>query len=382
MLKKAAQIEVRGATTGRDRERFLSFPYAHYRETKHWVPPIRLLEKHLIDTKRNPFYLKSEIQPFVAVNTRGETVGRIAAIVNGMHLEKYGDATGFFGFFETIDDTETSAALLDAACDWLKERGLSAVRGPASPSMNDLSGLLVNGFESEPSFFMPYNFPYYESQLLAYGFMRAMTMHSFFIHKKFLKLERGLPALEAVYKHHPTLRVRSMNPKNIDEEVRLLVEIHNDAFAENWGHVPLSEAEFAGLAKLFKYFVDPDLVLFLEFEGKTVGFTVVLPNFNEAIRHLKSGRLFPFGWIELYLRSKLGSIRNVRSTLTGVKKEAWGRGFDAALFYEGASRGMNKHYEGCELSWVLDSNRVVVNSLDSLGAIRDKEYAMFEKRFA
>ena len=371
---------VRAVNSHRDKQRFLDFPYELYRDDRFWIPPLRVFEQQLLSPRHNPFYEHGQLQQFLATDQSGRVVGRIAAIINGTHLKSYNDNTGFFGFYEFVDNSEVAAELLQNACAWLKLNGLNAVRGPASPTMNDLSGLLVDGFDREPYIFMPYNKPYFEASLIQAGFQRAMTMWAYHLHPKFARYEHALPALEAVYRYHPGLSVRSANKSKMSQEVRTIVDIHNESFTDNWGHVPLTDSEFAHLAKIFDRFVDPDLVLFLELDGRAVGFTVCLPNYNEVFRYIRNGKLLPFGWLKLIMRTKFGGIRNVRSVLTAVSPKFRGHGFDAVLCFEGAKRARLKHYEACELSWILDVNKIVINGLESLGAARDKEYAMFEKK--
>ena len=168
-------VTVRPVTSSADRRRFLDLPYSHYAEDRAFVPPLRMDQAKVLNPKKNPFFEHGDMQLFIAERA-GEVVGRIAGIVNGMHLKKYDDGNGFFGFFETIEDPEVSTALLDAATGWLKQRGLTGVRGPTNPSMNDVAGLLVDGFNRAPSILLPYNKSYYEQYLADYGFTRAMTM--------------------------------------------------------------------------------------------------------------------------------------------------------------------------------------------------------------
>ena len=373
---------MRAVTSRSDRRLFLDFPYRLYRDNPYWVPQLRVIEENLLLPRRNPFFEHGSIQPFLALDSAGEPLGRIAAIVNGMHLETHKDSNGFFGFFECVDDYAVAEALLEKAAEWLRGRGLNGMRGPASPSMNDLSGLLVDGFDREPAVFMPYNSPYYEDFLQRFGFERAMSMWAYYVHIKYVRKDRLLEGVEAIYKHHPGLRVRSARREHMYEEVRTLVDIHNDAFTKNWGHVPLSDAEFHHLAILFKRFVDPDLVLFLEKDGEAIGFTVLLPNINEIFRHIPNGRLLPFGWLKYFLRKRFGGVRSVRSVITGIREDHRGQGFDAVLCLEGAKRGLDRGYDACEISWVLDINKLVRNALESAACALDKEYAMFEKEIA
>jgi GNAT superfamily N-acetyltransferase len=317
----------------------------------------------------------------MAENERGEDVGRIAAIVNGMHLETHDDDTGFFGFFEAVDDAAVGEALLEAAVEWLRDRGLSAVRGPANPSLNDVAGLLVDGFDRRPSILMPYNPPYHEEMLEAAGFERTMTMWAYYVHKKYVQPERLRRGAELVHRRTPGLTVRPLDMDRYDEEARTILDIYNDAWSDNWGHVPMTEAEFEQLAEEMKQIVEPEVVYFVEHEGEPVAFSITLPNMNQALRHVPDGRLFPLGLPKLLLNAYYG-IYECRMPLMGVRQAYQGKGLDALLVLETIENGPKHGLDACEMSWVLDTNERLKNHVESIGGVVDKEYAMFEKRFA
>ena len=372
---------VRPVSSGSDRKRFIDFLYRHYATDPHFVPPLRMDQQKVLDPKKNPFFEHGEIQLFLAEDAQGEIVGRIAAIVNGMHLKKYDDRVGFFGFFEVVEDYGVAVSLLDAASTWLRSKGLRAMRGPANPSLNDTSGLLVEGFDQEPSILMAYNKPYYEDILLRYGFNRAMTMFAYYVHKKYLdiaKLERGV---EIVRRRNPGLTLRTMDMSHFMDEAMIAKDIYNEAWSENWGHVPMTDHEFEHLAKDLKQVIEPDLVYFLEVEGEPVAFSVTIPNLNQALKHVKDGRLFPLGLPKLLAYAKMGGVYETRMPLMGVRKAYHGRGFDSLMVLETIQRGQAKGYEACEMSWVLESNKRLTNALDAMGAVVDKTYALYEKQF-
>jgi hypothetical protein len=373
---------IRPVRTQAERKAFVDFPYRHYAGVQQWVPPLRMDQMKTLDPKKNPFFEHGAIQPFLA-ERGGEIVGTIAAIVNGMHLEKYDDATGFFGFFETVDDYAVAEALFDAASDWLGRRSLRAVRGPVNPSMNDTAALLVDGFQFAPSILMPYNYAYYEGFVERYGFERAMTTWSYFVHYKYLrdaKLRRGV---QLVKRRYPNLTTRTLDMSRFDEDARVVLDIYNEAWSENWGHVPMTDAEFAKLAADLKQIVDPELVVILEDEGEPVAFAISLPNLNQVLPHVKDGKLFqrglPTGLAQLLLRSKLGAINEIRMPLMGVRKAYHGRGLDAFVILETIDNGIAHGYYACEMSWVLDENHRLRNALDALGGVADKQYALYEK---
>ncbi len=373
-------VTVRPVTSSADRRRFLDLPYSHYAEDRAFVPPLRMDQAKVLNPKKNPFFEHGDMQLFIAERA-GEVVGRIAGIVNGMHLKKYDDGNGFFGFFETIEDPEVSTALLDAATGWLKQRGLTGVRGPTNPSMNDVAGLLVDGFNRAPSILLPYNKSYYEQYLADYGFTRAMTMWAYYVHDAFIQVQKMERGAALAQRRYPTLKIRKIDKARFHEEVDAAMEIYNLAWAENWGHVPYTTHEARHLADDLKQILEEDLFLFVEDEGKPVGFVVSLPNINRALQRVPNGRLLPTGLAKLLAWGQFGGIYETRMALMGVLPDYRGRGVDGMLMNESLKNTRKMGYEGAEMSWVLDVNTPLINALEKIGAVRDKEYAMLEMTF-
>jgi len=377
-----SSVSVRPVTTRSDRKRFIDFPYAFYQDYPHWVPPLRQDVKKTLNTRKNAFFDHGAIQLFLAEDASGSVVGRIAGIVNGMHLQKYDDGVGFFGFFECVEDATVAEALFDAAATWLREQGLTGMRGPANPSLNDTAGLLVDGFNSDPSILMPYNPPYYEDLFVMHGFERAMTMWAYYVHKKYVQTDKLRRGAQLVKRRTPGLALRTLDMERFEEEAQTILDIYNDAWENNWGHVPMTDAEFDQLAHDLRQIVDPEMVFLLEHEGIPVAFSISLPNLNQALQHVSDGRLFPLGLPKLLAYAQFGGIYEVRMPLMGVRKEYQGRALDSLLVLATIENGPPNGYDACEMSWVLDTNRRLINAIESVGAAVDKEYAMFEKPLA
>lgn len=370
---------VRPVASAKDRKRFIDFPYTFYKDQKYWIPPLRMDAAKVLNPKKNPFFEHGSIELFLAEDAQGAVVGRIAAIVNGEHLKKYNDANGFFGFFECVEDYAVAEALLDTASEALRQKGMTGVRGPANPSLNDTSGLLMDGFDRYPALLMPYNMPYYGDYLKQYGFERAMTMWAYYVHKKYVKTDKLRRGASLVKRRNPNLTVRTLDMSRFDEEARTIMHIYNEAWSNNWGHVPMTDNEFAHLAADLKQIVEPRIVFFVEDEGTPVAFSVSLPDMNQALRHVPDGKLLPMGLPQLLIRAKFGGVYEIRMPLMGVLPKYHGRGLDALLILATIDDAPAIGYQACEMSWVLDANKVLVNSLNSLGGVIDKEYAMFEK---
>ncbi len=377
----SGSVVVQPVRTRRDLAQFVDFPYTLYRDNPWWVAPLRMDQHRVLNKRKHPFFHHGRLQSFLARNAAGEVVGRISAIVNGMHLEKYHDGTGFFGFFESIEDYDVARALLDAAADWLRGQGLQAMRGPANPSLNEVAGLLVDGFDRRPAILMPYNPPYYEDFFLQYGFERAMTMWAYYIHQKYARYDRMRRGVEIIRKRNPDTRLRTLDMSRFDEDARIVLDIYNKAWSQNWGFVPMTEAEFSALAHELKQIVDPRIVFIVEKEGVPVGFSISLPDLNQTLVKNRNGRLFPLGLPRLLLHAKMVGISEIRTIMMGVLPEHRHRGYDVLLNAEIFERGPELGYMGSEMSWLLEVNRPMMNTAISLGGTPDKEYALFELRF-
>ncbi len=374
-------VIVRPVKTKADRKRFLDFPYDLYRGNPYFVPPLRMDVANTINPDKNPFFEHGDMQLFLAEDANGNMVGRVAGIKNGMHLKKYDDGNGFFGFFECIEDYAVAEKLLDAARNWVEAHGLTGMRGPTHPTLTDISALLVDGVDRVPFILMPYNPPYYEPFVLRYGFEKAMVTWAYYLddeHVQTAKLERGV---NIVKRRNPNLSLRAFDMKRFDEEIATIMDIYNEAWSENWGHVPYTDAEAAYLAKEVKPVIDPRLIYIVEDAGVPMAFVISLPNLNRALHKVKNGRLFPSGLFKILWKAKVQGIDEVRMPLMGVRKAYHGRGIDALLVLETIQRGMELGFRACEMSWVLDSNKPLVNALDKMGAHRDKEYGLYEMRF-
>ena len=369
---------IRPVTSRGDLRRFIRFPYTHYAGNVYWVPPLRIEQRELVNPRKNPFFEHGRMQLFLAVDETDQVVGRIASIVNGEHLKAHQDDAGFFGFFECEENYETAAALLDAAAAWAKAQGMRTMRGPTNPTLNDSSGLLVDGFDRVPSILMTYNPPYYEEYLQRWGFERVMTMWAYYIHRKHVSFERLKRGAAIVLHRNPGLSLRTLDMSKYDEEVRIVRDIYNDAWYNNWGFVPATDAEFAHLAASMKQIVDPRICFFILMHGEPVGFTISLPNINPALQRVGDGRLFPFGLAKLLLLTKFADVNEIRMPLMGVRAKYQRRAFDVLPVLETIEKGPLYGYHACETSWILDSNHIQKNLLANIGTVVDKEYAMLE----
>ncbi len=369
---------VRIVSDRHDLKSFIEFPYQHYQNDEHWIPPLKLDQKKLVDEKKNPFFNTADRVLFLA-EKNGKMVGRIAA-VDDRKFNDYNEGNfGFFGFFECVNDQSIANLLFKVAADWLKDRGRSTVMGPTNPGMMDTVGILVDGFEFDPSIMMPYNKDYYDELIKNAGFEKAMDMLAFRVTDKTVSLDRIERAETVVRRRLPSLVIRKVNLKNFHEEVEIVRSIFNSAWANNWGFSPMSKEEFEHLAKDLKTIVDTDFAHIAEVNGKPVAFSIALPDFNQALKHT-DGRLLPFGIFKLLYYGR--KIDQIRTALMGVIPEYQGKGIDALLHKEAIQNGLSRNICKSELSWVLESNVEMVRVAERIGGSVEKRYRMYKQELS
>lgn len=340
-------IDVRPVTSRAARRAFIRFPWKIYPgRYAAWVPPLLAREEKRIDPARNPFFEHGSVELFLAYCER-RVVGRIAAIENRLHNDFHDERVGFFGLFEAVDDVEVATALLDRAADWLRDRGLEQLRGPANFSTNEECGLLVANFEDPPAILMPFNPPYYADLLESWGLVKVKDLLAYKVQDDDVRVERLGRLGRLIERSGHDFHVRTLRPKRFEEEVALIHDLYNAAWERNWGFLPLTDAEIHHLAKELKPLLDPELALIGEVDGEPVGFALALPDVNQALRHL-NGRLFPFGILKLLWHQR--GIRRIRVVALGVRPEYRRRGLDALLYREIFRHGSRKGYRWAESS--------------------------------
>jgi|YNPBryantNP2012_1023418.scaffolds.fasta_scaffold14806_2 hypothetical protein len=355
-----------------EREAFLRLPWAVYRGDPLWVPPLLMERKAFINPRKNPFFQHAEIAFFLARN-EGRPVARVAAIVNHNHNSFHNERVGFFGLFECVEDYDAAKGVLDRAAAWLRERGMEVMRGPASFSTNEEVGLLVDGFDESPMILMPYNPRYYAEFMERYGFRKARDLYAYI--RTAEDMPQRLYRIVEKAKERGKFRLRKLDFKDLKGEILRFKEVYNAAWEKNWGFVPMTDAEIDHMASELKQILDPDLVFFAEVNGRIVGFSLTLPDINQALKRV-NGRLFPLGLFKLLYYSR--KIDQVRVLILGVVEGYRKMGIDAALYLETFKEGVRKGMKRGEFSWILEDNQAMIGPLEAIGARRYKTYRVYD----
>ncbi len=374
-------VDVQPVTTPDDLKRFIRFPWRIYANDPYWVPPlISEIEKRL-DTQRNPFWEYAERELFLA-RRNGEVVGTIAAIVNHQHNHQLNDRTGFFGFFEAINDHQVAEALIAAASEWLRKRGMDCIRGPVNGAPTDEVGIQIAGYDRRPSIWEGHTPPYYRGLIERLGFRKYddyLAYEFWFkdinwdlcnLPPKFLRVAEKVRSRTAV-------KVRKIDMSQWDAEVAKVHYLYNVAFRTIPGHTDMSLEKFANMAASLRPFIDPNLVVIAEVEGQPVGFAVALMDLNEALCHFRSGKLYP--WDLIRLNWHMGRIRTACGKMLGILPEYRIRGLEILLALELGRHILRKGYERVDISLLQEKNTLINRFIQRVGAKPYLVYRVYEK---
>lgn len=382
-MKPIASCPALEITEVRDRRtmlQFLELPRALYADDPNWVAPLLFERLNHLDPRKNPFFDHAEAVYWI-VRREGRAVGRISAQVNRAHLDQHRDGTGHFGFLEAEDDPEVFTLLLHTAEAWLRDKGLTRILGPYSLSINDESGLLVDGFDTPPSLMMGHAKPYYASQMDARGYVKAKDLIAY-DYDLLTEPRETLKAFIRKAQAENELTFRPMDMARYDQELAMIVDIFNDAWAGNWGFLPFAEPEMRYLARSLKPLIKAECVSIAEISGEPAAMAVSLPNINDAIADL-DGRLLPFGWAKLLWRLKVRGVKSARLPLMGVRRRFQGTAVSTALML-GVIDAIRAYHHGhgtkqAELSWILEDNRPVRKLIEMFGGRPYKTYRLYAK---
>jgi hypothetical protein len=308
-------------------------------------------------------------------------VGRISAQIDRLHIDRYQDATGFFGMLEAEDNSLTFRTLLGTAESWLRNQGMQRISGPFNLSINQELGLLIDGFNTPPSMMMGHARPYYSARIEENGYQKEKDLLAYILVSSEFKMTSAAKRIAAGAKDR--IHIRGLQKSNFINELEIIRDIFNDAWSQNWGFIPWTEAEFEHLGKDLKMLADEELVKIAEVDGKPAAFMVVLPNINEIIRDL-NGRLLPFGWLKMLWRLKIKYPKSARIPLMGVRSQYHDSLMGAALafgiFAEVHQPALKRGIKEAELSWILEDNMRMRNIIESISGRVYKTYRIYSKQ--
>lgn len=353
---------------------FIDYPFALFSGHPYWVGELKKDTRHLLDTA-HPFWRHGERALFMAFRD-GKPVGRIAAVVNRAHNSFHSENCGFFGFFDCAEDRDSAAGLFAAAEKFLRAKGMDKIRGPVNPSTNETCGLLIDGFNATPMVMMPYNPPYYAGLIEAAGFAKAKDLFAFRmevaagIGERFEKIIRRTT-------RGKDITIHPVDTKNLDGAIADFKDIYNSAWEKNWGFVPMSDAELNDLGAALKPMLKPDYLFFAKVEGKIAACVLMLPDFNVPLKAAR-GSLNPFTILP-FLYRLFFKIRSGRMLALGVKKEFRNRGLEILLIKYAIEAGHRMNWEYGEMSWTLEDNAQINNTIEAVGGRVHRTYRIYEK---
>ncbi len=373
------RIEVIEVRTRRERHDFLHLPWRIYRHDPVWVPPLLIERKEFIDPKRHPFLKHGSAAMFLA-RRDGEVAGRILVSDDPLYNEYHGSSLGCFGMFESIDDERVAHALFDAASRWLSARGRTSLAGPIDYSMNYNCGLLIEGFDTPPRVMMNHNPPYYANLIESYGFAKLKDLYSWWFTDPHDMLSKWRRRAERVVERSG-ITVRSFRREDMKAELMRCKTIYNESWANSFGFVPMTDAEFVHYGKSLKHIAVPEMLCIAEVSGEPVAFCMTLPDFNEAMKPC-DGRLMKWGLpigLWKFMRG-LKRIKTARLVTLGIMEPFRRRGISELLILRTLDYGKNVlHYTGAELGWTLEDNDPINHTIEAVGGDRYKTFRLFEK---
>ena len=370
-------ISLEVVTQGKPLRQFLALPHRIYASDPAWIAPLNFMKREQL-SPANHFFEHARWRAWIACRD-GVPVGRITAQIDEMHLQQHADGVGYFGMLEADDDTAVFAALFGAAEDWLRNEGMREVRGPFNLHVNEEVGLLVDGFTTPPYVLMGHARPWYGAAVEAQGYRGAKDLLAYRVRPDF-ETPRVMERL--VQRVSGRVKMRPVRRKQLLEDAAIMRDIFNDAWQNNWGFVPLAEAEWADTVKTLTMLMPDDYIQIAEYDGEPVAFVVALPNLNEAARDLK-GRLLPFGWAKLLWRLKVRHPRTARVPLLGVRQRFQHSRLGPTLAFmvtDAVRKALHtRGVKDVEMGWILEDNDGMRNIIETIGGQAYKRYRVYQK---
>ncbi len=372
-----ADIVVKEVDNQRMLNLFIGLPGRIYSSDPAWISPLFFERKQFLSS-HNPYFDHARYQAWIAFRN-GDPVGRISAQIDELHLDRYQDATGFYGLLEAEDDPAAFEALFATAEQWLGDQGMRHVRGPFNLSINHECGMLVDGYDTPPMVMMGHARPYYEERIKQLGYRGEKDLLAYLAPTDF----SFTPAMQSIIRRfQDVISIRAFNFSRLAEELTILKDVYEDAWSNNWGFLPFTAKELQHMGRDLKQFVPEEFVGIAEIDGRPEALIVVFPNLYEAIRDL-NGRLLPWGWLKLLWRLKTAALKTLRVPLMGVRREHHNSRTGAALALSLVAHvqkvALKRNYRQVEMSWILEENQGMRNMIEGIGGEAYKRYRIFSK---
>lgn len=368
-------VQIRPVRSRRELKRFIDLPYRLHAGTP-WIPPLKLERRFFLNRRLNPYFKHGEAEYFLA--WRGErVVGRATAQIDRAFNEFHDSRSGMFGFLELEDDEEAMAALMAAAEGWLRGRGCDRMIGPMDFSVNEESGVLIEGFEVDPLLRQPWHPPYYQRLCEGAGLEKAMDLYSWALEigdrKDMLPI---LSELDRRARGEHGVKLRKMSRRHLRKEMDRFADIYNAAWAQNWGFVPYSKEDLDAYTLDMHLVFSREWFMVAEKDGETIAVAITLIDLNQVLKKMK-GRVLPFGWWHFLNRNRI--CDQVRVGFLGVKPEHQHTGVAASLYVEHFDTAERMRQKSGEAGWILETNEAMNRGLEAMSAEIVKRYRIYEK---
>ncbi len=375
----AADIEVRQVTSLGERANFVKFPWRVYKGDKNWVPPLISEQIDYLNPQKNRYFTQAEVA-LLAAYRNNEVVGTIAPFVDHYVIEHTGEQAGGFGFFEVIHDYEVAKALFDSACEWQRKRNIPLMRGPTNFTDNDSPGILIEGADCPPVMMEAHSPLYYKDFFERYGFEKDHDLYAWRAFREQIgdeleKIPADLAHVAEMARKKANVSIRKLRMDHWDEEIGITLMLFNATLKHLPGFSPMTLAEFSRMAGRVRDFMDPDLALFAEADGKPIGFAIAIPDINQVLIHL-NGSLFPLNWLRVKHWIKKIDVASFK--LMGLLEEYRHRGIDAILYLEVVKAIFRKGYKWLDGSVTSEYNPAINLLANRLGAERFKHYRLYQ----
>jgi GNAT superfamily N-acetyltransferase len=370
-------VEVEPVSSRADLREFIELPYRLHANAEQWVPPLRIERRLFLSPRFNAFFKRGEAELYLA-RRAGRVVGRISAQIDTAFNEFHANAWGMFGFLELENDPEAASVLLDAAAGWLRERGRDRMVGPMDFTMNDESGVLIEGFEREPMIRQAWQPPYYQALCEGAGLEKAVDTFMWSLH--ITGRDKVMPIIwemsEQLEPKHG-IRIRKMSRLRLRRDLDAFAEIYNEAWSRNWGFVPYSKQDLDAYAEELQLVYDRDWFMIAEdADGKTVGMAITIPDVNQVLKKM-DGRLLPVGW--WYYLTKKRRIDRCRVGFLGVRPAYQHTGVAAGLYAEHFDMAEVTRVKWGEMGWILETNKAMNRAMEAMGGEIVKKYRVYER---